>query len=174
LFYHNREDERLVVSCPYSLSFSLNMASKRSVGAFVMLMVILALCLGHITGMAVDEFNTHSIKLPADGSPGGAVKINSKLYKKTIPLHEIVSVGLFDELPRIRQRSSGFDSPLLKRGVFNLDGHRNAGLMVYVNVTPVIYIETFDGVYFYNERTAMGTIDVYNKILLLTERLQVN
>jgi len=169
LFYYNREDDRLFVSCPFSLLFAVNLARKRSAVVIAIVGIVVTLLVGLVIETAADEFTPHKLEL-ADAAETGEICLKSLMQKFSITICEIEDIQFLEETPKIKYKNDGFSSASLKRGDFNLDGYpKGAKVMIYDENPAVVMIKAGNTCYFYNEKTREATMARYVEMVAVWE-----
>jgi hypothetical protein len=87
----------------------------------------------------------------------------SGMYGRDIPTSEIVSVGLLENLPSIRQRTNGSSTFKYNKGHFLLKNGEKCIMMVRLNA-PYIEIRTVDNLYYLNGATKEETMNLYEQL----------
>lgn len=91
-----------------------------------------------------------------------AIKI-SGMYGREIPVSDIVSVDLLEEMPRIVSRINGSDTGNRLKGHFRLKGGEKCILFI-VRKAPYIEMRTTDALYYLNDNDREKTETLYRQI----------
>ncbi len=86
------------------------------------------------------------------------------MYGRTIDREDIVELSLQDNIPRILNKTNGFDLGYILRGNFRLENIGSAILFINERSSPYIVIKTEDRYYIINYKDSNKTMDLYNKI----------
>lgn len=94
----------------------------------------------------------------------GEESINiSGMYGRDIPVSEIVSVELLEEMPAVAMRTNGSSTGRYNKGHFRLTNGENCMLFTR-NKAPYIEIRTTDNLYYINGDTEEETLDIFSKV----------
>jgi len=87
----------------------------------------------------------------------------SGMYGRDIPLSEIVSVELLEEMPSVAIRTNGSSTGKYNKGHFRLKNGESC-MMFIRNKAPYIELRTTDNLYYINGDTEEETIEILSKI----------
>lgn len=90
----------------------------------------------------------------------------SGMYGRDIPMAEIVSVELLEQLPPIRLRTNGSSTRKYNKGHFLLKNGEKCIMIVRLNA-PYIEIRTTDNLFYLNGATQEETVRIYEQIKAL-------
>ena len=85
------------------------------------------------------------------------------MYGRNIPVSEIVSVELLEEMPAVAMRTNGSSTGRYNKGHFRLTNGENCMLFTR-NKAPYIEIRTTDNLYYINGDTEEETLDIFSKV----------
>ena len=95
-----------------------------------------------------------------------SVKI-SGIYGRDIPISEIVSVNLLDEMPPIAMRTNGSDTGKRAKGHFLLKNGEKCMIFIRYNMSPYIELRTTDNLYYLNCANKDETETLYQQLKTL-------
>lgn len=87
----------------------------------------------------------------------------SGMYGRIIPMSEIVSVELLEEMPPVAMRTNGSSTGKYNKGHFRLKNGENCLLFIR-NQSPYIELRTTDNLYYINGDTKEETLGILSKI----------
>ena len=87
----------------------------------------------------------------------------SGLYGREIPVSEVVSVTLLDEMPPIRQRVNGSDLGKRAKGHFRFSNGDKCMLFIYKKA-PYIQLRTTDNLYYLNYSDKEKTVELFESL----------
>lgn len=90
----------------------------------------------------------------------------SGMYGRNIPMSEVVSVELLEQLPPIRQRTNGSSTYKYNKGHFLLKSGERC-IMIVRLIAPYIEIRTSYNLYYLNGATQEETMGLYEQIKAL-------
>jgi hypothetical protein len=91
-------------------------------------------------------------------------RVGTGLHSADVPLADIQSVTLVNELPRILRRTNGFSSGGLLRGNFMLDQWGSGRLFINRNSPPYVVVRTRDSFVVVGFADADRTRDIYRQL----------
>jgi hypothetical protein len=91
-------------------------------------------------------------------------KVGTGLHSVDMPLADIQSVTLVNELPRVLTRTNGFSSGHVLRGNFMLDQWGRGKLFINRNSPPYVVVRTRDSFVVVGFADAMRTRDLYDQL----------
>lgn len=94
----------------------------------------------------------------------------SGMYGRDIPLSEVVSVELLEELPPVALRTNGSSTGKYNKGHFRLKNGENC-LLFTRNQAPYIELRTTDNLYYINGDSEEETLELLSQI---KEKVQLN
>lgn len=101
-----------------------------------------------------------------------AIEISGS-FGEDIPLEDIKTLKIVDNLPGINLRTFGYSAAGVNRGRFRTKSGRTVWLYTYSSDQPAIRIDTNDGREIYiNSRDSLRTIAVYNRIDSLMQTMR--
>lgn len=127
-------------------------------------LVILGLTMAFVTVIIAMSSRPQQIMVGED-----SVKI-SGMYGREIPVADIVSVNLLEQLPPIKMRTNGSSTGKYSKGHFLLENGEKCMLFVRHKMPPYIEIRTTDGgLYYLNCATKEETLEMIAKVKALTD-----
>ena len=87
----------------------------------------------------------------------------SGMYGREIPIADIVSVELLDEMPPIAMRTNGSDTGKQAKGHFRFRNGESCMLFIHKKA-PYIQMRTTDNLYYINGDTEEETLDIFSKV----------
>ena len=91
----------------------------------------------------------------------------SGMYGRDIPISEIVSVNLLDEMPSIAMRTNGSDTGKRAKGHFLLKNGNKCLIFIRYDRPPYIELRTTDNLYYLNCSNKEETETLYEQIKAL-------
>ena len=88
----------------------------------------------------------------------------SGLYKRTIEVSNIKEITLEDTIPRVLNKTNGFDFGYTLRGNFELEGVGITSIYIQENQSPYIVIETDKRLIIINYKDPERTRSLYNEV----------
>jgi hypothetical protein len=95
---------------------------------------------------------------------GGVVEISNLFYGARLQPHEIQSVSLEPQLPRIRMRTNGYALGATLRGHFRVDTYGDAQLFVQADKPPFVWIQSSKGLFVVNFDQPLQTQQLYARL----------
>ena len=88
----------------------------------------------------------------------------SGMYGREIPVADIVSVELLEQLPPIKMRTNGSSTGKYSKGHFLLENDEKCMLFVRHRMPPYIEIRTVDNLYYLNGASEEETLELFGKL----------
>ena len=101
---------------------------------------------------------------PQQITVGEETVVISGMYGKEIPVADIVSVELLEELPAIKMRTNGSDTGKYLKGHFLLKNGENCIIFVRYDMPPFIELRTTDGLYYLNMSSKEETLSLFETV----------
>ena len=86
------------------------------------------------------------------------------IYSASIPRDKIQEIGLKDTIPKVLNKTNGFNLGYILRGNFNLKELGVSKVYIHENKSPYIVIKTEGKYYIINYKDPNKTIELYEKI----------
>lgn len=161
-FYNNPNSDKMFVSkSAFGYGSTVNMATKGGRRFMMVTAVILFLSLVPSWGLIVlDDIQQPSVKVD-----GNDLVVKSAMNKATIPLSEIVSVELREDVV-IGTKINGSGTSLYSRGKFYVGEFGKCNVFRFKNVEPLIVIQQKNGIpLIFNLKTESETLEWYYKLI---------
>lgn len=163
LFYYNPKDKYTLKTDRININTTVNLATK--MGKFLItlsFLIIISLPLISIP-IIIEENAKIEIVIIYD-----TLKALHTGIEYEIPVDDIISVQLFDDLPTNIIRVYGTGMENLKKGKFKSREYGNINVLLDPMITPIIFIETNNKKYLLGTREANITEDIYNSLIQKT------
>jgi hypothetical protein len=160
--YINPDDSRLFVPDRVGMNIGINLGKKSGkifVGGIGLLLVVTMIIT--IVPLYQLDFNPNALTGTITEQ---SVRFHAPLTsQQTIPLDEIQSVTLVDELPDDMIRTNGMATEHYLTGKFKFDG-QSATLFVDTRSQPILQVSTTDRTIFYTNKKSAETIKLYETL----------
>jgi len=157
--YYNPNDDHFLVNARIGMNMSVNLA--KTGGKILMIFAALSIVAMPFIGIwiLVEEKTPTAIMLTDT-----VIVARHTKNQYTIPLNDIESIELLEEMPRILSRDMGSSFDHLAKGRFTVLSHSTSYLCIQTNTPPFILITTADNTYFINDANSSVTTGIYNQI----------
>lgn len=165
IIYYNPQNHHILVSHPMGSNAAFNLATPVGKGFTILGLLCALLGFGVCIWLMLDEFTP--IKLSLQKETLVAEHIETEF---TIPLKDIASLTIIEELPRIR-KVNGTGLPNLSAGTFRNSAEGKVKVLLNPKLELFLRVETEDTIYYFSGYSDEVTQEVYEN---LTQVLPIN
>ncbi len=139
--------------------FDKNKRSKKDKLILIAVLALAVLALGGVGAMLIYGSRSPGVEATPEGI------VISGMYGAAISAEEITGISLEDEIPKILTRNNGFDSGVVKKGHFTLEGLGRVRLYLESDRGPFVHITTKDSCIIINYKDPVRTKALYRALL---------
>lgn len=159
IIYYNPQDRHILVPQKMGGGSTFNLATPAGKGFTVFGALCLLLGFGVCVWLMLDEFTP--IKLSLQGETLEAEHTGTEFE---VPLGDIVSLTLLDELPRMR-KANGSGLPNLNSGTFRTGAEGKVKVLLNPKLERFLRVETEDTVYYFSSDSDETTREIYESLM---------
>jgi hypothetical protein len=162
LLYHNPNDTHFMVNYRVGMGMTVNLA--KLAGKILMGFALISIIAMPFIGIWV---------LVEEHTPVQLVLTETEVVARhttvtyTIPISDIDSIELYEELPRILGRTAGTGLPNVNKGRFTVSGYGATNLNIHPEHPPFLLIIAGERTYLLNDVNSSITREIYDSIVFL-------
>ena len=139
----------------YLSKYELKHKRKKS---YIISISLFVLVVGGVSALMIFTYQDYEVTLDND-----QLEITG-MYGQQLPIDDLKSVELLDEMPEIEFKTNGVGVGTLAKGHFNVKGYGNSLLYIHSDSLPIILIQTNENPIFLNNQSLSVTKDWFNKL----------